>query len=231
MKVQVAAVAAALAMLAVGSVNAWAENDADGAGQLLTRLQQVIERGDPPEYTQLLALSANHSDAALFAEMQLRPGVTRAVIHERERVEIPGALPGDAYRLIADVFEEREDHARVSTWRLDVTRRDPPEGIEWAIADQAEVSSVNDLYRLSLDAGRRFTATNLTLQDEDLQLILAEGSVFVASIDQGFAAVVIVGRGQMLFDPAPEAEKSQVRIFSSATRLNARFDAAFVRIN
>ena len=78
---------------------------------------------------------------------------------------------------------------------------------------------------------RRFTATNLTLQDEDLQLNLTEGAVYVASIDQGFAAIVMIGRGQLLFDPAPDAEKSQVRIFSGAARLNARFDAAFVRIN
>ena len=35
-------------------------------------------------------------------------------------------------------------------------------------------------------------------------------------IDQGITALVMIGRGQMIFDPAPEAEKTQVRIFSAA---------------
>ena len=158
--------------------------------------------------------------------------MTRVVVHERDRVEIPGALPGDAYGLVVDVFEERGDRARILTWRLDVTRRDAPPGdLEWAISDQAEISSVNDLYRLSLDSTKRFTATNLRLRDEDFQLVLAAGSVFVSEIDQGITAVVMIGRGQMIFNPAPEAEKTQLRIFSDADVLDTRFDAAYLRLN
>jgi hypothetical protein len=231
MTVRLAPVLAALAMLAGGSVDIRAEGDADGVARLLTRLAQVVERGDPSQYNQLLALSASSAHAKLFAEGELRPGVTRAVIHERERVEIPGGLPGDAYRVVADLFEERGGRARISTWRLDVTRRDPPEGIDWAIADQVELSAVDDLYRLSLDPNKRFTTTGLTLRDEDFQLVLEEGAVYIAAIDQGTAAIVMIGRGQMLFDPAPDAEKSQVRIFTGTVRLNTRFDAAFLRIN
>jgi len=41
-------------------------------------------------------------------------------------------------------------------------------------------------------------------------------SVFISEIDQGTTALVFVGRGQMTFRPAPDREKSQVRIFSGA---------------
>ena len=157
MRVPFAAVAAALAMLAGGPVGVRPRTSPTAWRNCFTRLEQVIQRGDAAEYNQLLALSANRARRDAFARSALRPDVTRAVVHERERIEIAGALPGDAYRLVVDVFEEREDRARISTWRLDVTRRDAPEGIEWAITDQDEISSVNDLYRLSLDSTRSDT--------------------------------------------------------------------------
>jgi peptidase M1-like protein len=232
MRVSLAAVAAALALTASGSAVVRAQGEPEGIPQLLARLEQVIRAGDSSDYTRLLALSANRDDALAFAGMALQSGVTRAVVHERERAEIPGALPGDAYGLVVDIFEERGDRARILTWRLDVTRRDAPAGdLEWAISDQAEISSVHDLYRLSLDSSKRFTATNLRLRDEDFQLVLADGSVFVSEVDQGVTAVVMIGRGQMIFNPAPEGEKTQLRIFSDADVLDARFDAAYFRIN
>jgi len=232
MRVSIAAVAAALALTATGPASLRAQGELDGIALLLSRLEQVIQLGSTPEYSKLLALSASRGEATLFAGAQLRSGVTRVVVHERDRVEIPGALPGDAYGLVVDVFEERGDRARIVTWRLDVTRRDAPEGdLEWAISDQAEISSVNDLYRLSLDSTKRYTATNLRLRDEDFQLVLADGSIFVSEIDQGMTAVVMIGRGQMIFNPAPDAEKTQLRIFSGADVLDTSFDAAYLRIN
>src|SRR6187549_3893911 len=153
MRVSIAAVAAALALTATGPASLRAQGEPDGIALLLSRLEQVIQLGSTPEYLKLLALSASRAEAILFAGTELRSGVTRVVVHERDRFEIPGALPGDAYGLVVDVFEERGDRARILTWRLDVTRRDAPEGdLEWAISDQAEISSVNDLYRLSLDS-------------------------------------------------------------------------------
>ena len=102
---------------------------------------------------------------------------------------------------------------------------------EWLIADQGRLSSVEDLYRLSLNPAKQFTAHNLEFRDEDLKLTLADGSVFVADTDQGTTALVLVGRGDMSFHPAPETEKSQVKIFSGADGIDTRFDAAYLRIN
>ena len=66
---------------------------------------------------------------------------------------------------------------------------------EWTIADQERLSSVENLYRLSLNATKAFTARNLKISAEDLDLTLPEGSVFVGDIDHGVTAVVLIGRG------------------------------------
>ena len=91
---------------------------------------------------------------------------------------------------------------------------------------------MENLYRLSLNPAKQFTARNFDFNDEDLTLRLIEGSVFVSEIDQGTTALVLVGRGEMTFRPAPDREKTQVRIFSGgAESIATPFDAAYIRIN
>ena len=54
--------------------------------------------------------------------------------------------------------------------------------------------------------------------------------VFTVDTDQGVTGLVLTGRGEMRFEPAPETEKGQVRIFAGDTKIETRFDAAFVRV-
>jgi aminopeptidase N len=75
---------------------------------------------------------------------------------------------------------------------------------------------------------RQFAARDFRVQAEDLELTLADGSVFPVDTAGGVAALVLLGRGVMRFSPAPESEKTQVRVFSGAAALESRFDAAFV---
>ena len=81
------------------------------------------------------------------------PGATRVVLQERDREPLRGARPGNGYRLMVDVFAEFGARARIATWRLDVKRTgEAGTEREWAIADQERMSSVENLYRLSLNA-------------------------------------------------------------------------------
>src|SRR5262249_23103271 len=47
----------------------------------------------------------------------------------------------------------------------------------------------------------------------------------------GVTAAVLLGRGNMRFHPAPDTEKSQVKIFSGSQTLDTPFEAAFIRLN
>src|SRR5262249_11076226 len=199
------------------------------ARELLQRTEQIVQAGAPTSYSALLADSADRERARSFAEFELAPGLTRAVIQERDRAPLAGALPGNGYQLIVDVFTEAGNRARVATWRLDLKRtRDDP---TWRIADQEQITSVEGLYRLSLNPAKQYDAHNLKLLGEDMELTLPTGAVFVADTDQGTTALVLLGRGQMRFDPRPQTEKGQVKIFCGKETLESAFDAAFVRIN
>ena len=78
---------------------------------------------------------------------------------------------------MVDVFAEFGQRARAATWlaRHQAHRPTPARSREWAIVEEEELSSVENLYRLSVNTTKQFTARNLKISAEDLDLTLVEG--------------------------------------------------------
>jgi hypothetical protein len=206
---------------------------ADGVTALLRRFEQSVQNADTAAHQALLADSADRARSAEFASTEIVPGATRVVIQERDRQPLPGTLPDNGYRVMVDAFAEYGGRARVATWVLDVKRVGAAGAgaEEWAIAGEERVSSVENLYRLVLTATKQFTAHDLRISVEDLDLTLPDGSVFVVEIDQGVTGMVLLGNGSLRFRPTPETEQGQVKIFCGSETLEARFDGLFLRVN
>ena len=207
---------------------------ADGIEPLLQRLAQVIEAGEASDYLSLVTSSADRSQALAFANDEIPPGVTRAVALERFRTALADAPEGAGYRLMVEVFIEQGPRARLATWQLDVRRADLDSTTgdqPWQIADQQVLDTVDGLYRLALNPTKQYDARNLVVLGEDLELTLVEGVVFVAETDNGITALVLRGRGEMTFSPAPAAERGQVEIFSGNETLETSFRDAFIRLS
>jgi hypothetical protein len=206
----------------------------DGIAALLTRLEQALRTSDGDAYLGLLSQSADRQRAAQFASQSFPRGVTRAVVRERDRTELAGTLPGDGFELLLEVFLESGSRARLVTWRVNVRRRGgptPAAGDEWGIAEQEAMTALTGLYRLSLNPTKEFAAKDLVINAEDFQLTLDTGTVFVAEAEGNTTALVVLGRGEMTFTPAPKVERGQVRLLTGAETLTTPFDAAFLRVN
>ena len=206
--------------------------EADGVRLLLARIERILQTGDGPGFMSALADSADKNRARDFIGSELLPGARRAVVQERDRQGLAGTLPGNGFRLIVDTFADYGTRARAATWRLDVKRTgDPGTDREWTIADEERLSTVDNLYRVTLNGAKAFTARNLKIAAEDLDLTLPDGAVYVGEIDLGVTALVLLGRGTLDFHPASETERGQVKIFCGNPTLNTAFDAAFIRVN
>jgi hypothetical protein len=219
-----------VAVVLCAAVSARAQDD-EGVRLLLGRVERVVRTADTSAYFALLSAGSNLDRARDFAGTELMPGVTRSVLQERDRA----ALGGDSssgYRLMVDVMAEFGSRARIATWRLDVKRTGAAGAEnEWTIADAERISSVESIYRVSLNGAKQYAARDLKIAAEDLDLRLEEGSMFVAEIDGGVTAVVLLGKGTVNFHPSPATEKGQVKIFCGSETLETRFDAAYLRVN
>jgi hypothetical protein len=207
--------------------------DADGISKLLTALERAIVQGDPREYAALFLRS--EPSAGEVPQLLAAPesGITRAAVRERDRVPLPDGPDGTGFRLIVEVLREYGPRATVAMWRLDVRRGAAgadPRRQEWLIADQQQLSLVDGLHRLALNPEVQYGVRNLVVRSEDLTLALPSGVAFMAEADGQTTALVLLGRGEMTFAPAPPAEREQVRLFSGEETLRATFDAAFIRI-
>jgi hypothetical protein len=198
----------------------------DSIGLFLLQLEGALRAGDPTRFLELVAQASLNARAAEFSRFEIQPGATRAVIQERDRQALAGPA-GSRYRLMLDTFTEFGNRGRIAAWRLDIERI----ADDWRIVDQERLTSLEHLYRLSLDGAKQFEARHVTIGAEDLDLLLETGSVFVADTYAGATGLVFVGRGEMRFHPRPETEQGQVRIFSGSETLVTRFDALLLRIN
>jgi len=206
---------------ALAAQNAPAE---DAVRALVTRLEHTSSTGDRAAVLALGIAGESTPGLVEFAALS-HPVATRFIIKERDRSAI-----GDASeRLLLEVFIQRGNEARISTWRMDVSRL-PDAPAAWTIAEVERLSVISGLYRLELDSTKQFEIKNLVVRGPDLTLDIPKGTAFVAEIPDGPTAVVLIGRGRMRFSPADSAEQTQLRIFAGDPAFEAEFDSAFVRV-
>ena len=72
-------------------------------------------------------------------------------------------------------------------------------GDSWGIFRQQLVSSVDDLFRLTMNTVKQHDVTKLEITSEDLLLTLAEGTVFTVETDRGLTGLVLMGRATCAF--------------------------------
>ncbi len=202
---------------------------AGGYGALIDALEAAVLSGDPGAYVALASPSADRAAAARFAGRHVRPGVDRVTATPRVETPLDDHPEGGGYRVMVELFIESGPRGKLETWQLDVVREGADR--EWRIADQDAVDSIDNLRHLRITPTTQYIADDLVVTSEDLTLTLAEGSAFVAEIEDGVTGLVLLGDGVMRFAPQPEAERGQVRIFSGRETLEAEFETAFVRVH
>ncbi len=199
---------------------------------LLQGVEASVSTMDREAWLALVSPNADASRASSFFDGIVPTGVTRAVVRERDRMELAGALPGEGYRLLVDVFTESGPRGAITTWRIDIKRpRESTERQPWRVIDQERLSSIEGLHRLALSADKQFAVRDLVVSSVDFELRLATGDAFVAETIEGTTALVLLGDGVMKFTPKPAEERGQVRIFAGTDTLESPFSAAFVRMN
>jgi hypothetical protein len=202
---------------------------ADPIASLLRNVERAMNSGDRAafgSYFDVAPVLVQGYIADLFI-----PGAIRSVIKERDRGPLEAVPEGQGYRVVVEFFVETPGRARLLTASLDLRR--PPDGNEasWRIVSADGLTSVQGIYKLRLQANVQYVARNFEIAAEDFTLALSEGNVFLVECDDGVTGLVMMGRGEMRFSPAPAAEKGQLRLFSGTDALATPFEYAFVRLN
>ena len=205
---------------------------ADGPAVLLNHLEQLLQKSDRDGFPSLLSPGdVTGEDAEQATDDLFAYEATHAVVRERDREALTGALPGDGFRLVVDIMTETEARARVMTVRVDVRRPRGGDVNSWRIVGIMRLTLVQGLFRLKLDTARQYIAREFTITAQDVRFVLHTGYIFQVTSAEGVTGLVLLGRGEMQFSPPSETEKGQIRIFGGSDSLTALFGSAFVRLH
>ena len=196
-----------LACLCASAVPLYAQAPAaDPVDTLLRRVERVLNAGDRSALRPLFADTVPEAITQRHAGDLFTNGAIRTALFERDRGALEGVPEGDGYRLVVEFFIETAGRARVLTAGVYV--RSPAGGAlaSWRIVNIEGVSWVEGLYRLRLNAAAAMTARDLNVTSEDVVISLQEGTVFLVECDEGVTGLVLIGRGEMRFSPAPAME-------------------------
>ena len=204
----------------------------DGIELVIARLATLLQTGDSAGFASLVGSGASSEQVEQFAADLFRPGIRRAMVHERDRAPLDGAAPGTGYQLVIELFTETEGQARIGTALLDVRRPTGGDANAWRITGAQGLTGVEGLFRLRVNASTpHFATRGLTITAIDLLITLEEGSVYLVESEAGVTGLVLLGRGLIRFTPGSPTEQGQLRIFAGAASLDARFDSAFIRLH
>ncbi|MDQ3171974.1 MAG: hypothetical protein M3Q55_17730 [Acidobacteriota bacterium] len=220
MRFRLAAAMLVAAAILTGPARAAAQT-ADGISDLVLRLEAALAAGDAERFKATIT-GDDPAETAQFAAL-MRGARSHAVVRERDRN--PGDT-ADTAALLFDTFVQRGQEGQLTTWSANAAR----ESGVWRFTSLRQLASVDGLYRLSLGA-KQFAVRNLTLTSTDFTLRMASGAAFIAEAAGGTTAIVLRGKGELLFTPSDEAERAQLRIFDGEPVLRAGFTEAFVRLH
>jgi hypothetical protein len=195
----------------------------DPVARLVATIESAIRAGDAATLRGLAAPGVDRVRLSEFVGAMTQVRVSELSLKERDRA----ALNNGGQRLLIEILTVAEGEGHVWTWRIDAVPRRGTDA--WMIADLERLTEIDGLYRLSLDPSVEWEVRNAVVSAPDLTLTMTSGYAFEARVPSGPTAIVFVGRGQLDFAPAPEAERGQVRIFCGAQALRTGFSTAFIR--
>ncbi|HEX6464333.1 MAG TPA: M1 family aminopeptidase, partial [Vicinamibacterales bacterium] len=196
----------------------------DGVTRLVYGIEQAIRAGDSTAFDALIAPGRRSPQLDDFSRSLILPHPSSVTVKERDRA---ATGPGRG-RLMLEIFSEHDHEATVTSWRVDVTHSSDD---AWAVTDAERLTTINGLYRLSLDTSVEYAVHDLVISAPDFAITVPSGHAFAASTPDGPTAYVVLGRGRVTLAPAPEAERGQLRLFSGDEVFRSDVNSVFIRLN
>jgi hypothetical protein len=209
-----------ISVLSIGPMAASAAQ-AEAIPAFVERLQTLLRAGDRAAFALLLEPEIRESvedrlrtyfDALRMTGVSLRTA----------GVQTPADGPARAF---VQAFFENPYAAAIEAWSLTLACRDGA----WSVASLDVPGNPTRLYKLSLPAERAFKARRVEVRHVDIRISFEEAAVFYDNIPDLETALIVVGRGKVVFSPSDANEKHQMDLLFKRDRLEDEIDSLYVR--
>ncbi len=194
---------------------------AETVAAFVDRFQSLLRSGDREAYLQAFEPGLRAAEAArisLFWDELRMSSVTLRTAGVR-------AAAAGPTRLFVQAFFESEHVAAIEAWTITLIRR----GSAWSVASLDVPGNLTRLYKVGLSADRTERARRVEVRHADIEIVMEDAAVFFDTIPDIETALVVVGRGRVLFSPSDANERHQLELRFKKDRLDVEIETLFVR--
>jgi len=179
-----------------------------GEGNLAAYLDQFAPELRPAERARLGIVF----DDLAMTGVALRPaGIQRPA----------GGLP----RVFVQAFFENDHSAVIESWTLALESR----GEAWSVARLDVTGSLTRLYKVRVPAERAVRARRVEVGHADIRFTFTDAAVFYDNLPAVETALVVVGRGKVVFTPSDANERHQLELLYKRDRIEDEVESLFIR--
>jgi hypothetical protein len=128
-------------------------------------------------------------------------------------------------RAFLQAFFENAFSAALQSWTLTLERREGG----WAVVGLDALGTLTRLYKIRIPAERAERARRVEVTHADIRFTFADASVFYDNIPGLETALVVVGRGKVVFTPADPNERHQLELLYRKDRIEDDVDSLYIR--
>ncbi|NTU51397.1 MAG: hypothetical protein HGA94_03040, partial [Candidatus Aminicenantes bacterium] len=187
----------------------------------VTRLQDLLRGGDLDAYLGLFEPELRVTERARQA-LYLDDLRMSSVSLRTAGVQVPAEGPA---RVFVQAFYENDQGAVIASWTLTLVRREAT----WSVTASAVQGSPTRLYKIGIPSERVERARRIEVSHVDIRLTFDDAAVFYDNIADLETALVIVGRGKVVFTPSDANEKHQMELLYKKDRLEDDVDSLYIR--
>jgi len=192
-------------------------------GAFADRIRELLQGGDVPAYLQEFAPDIRAAEgarlAAFFDDLKMTNVSLRLA-------GIQSAEAG-AGRVFLQAFFENAFAAIIESWTLAIERREAG----WVVVRLEVTGSMIRMCKVLIPAERAERARRVEVTHADVRFTFTAAAVFYDNIPDSDTALVIVGRGKVVFTPSDANERHQLELIYKKNRIEADIDFLYARLS
>jgi len=207
-----------LSLLAAGLPVEGADQSLD---EFLTGFQKALEAKDFESFLSCFAPEIRERERAILADYFGTFSMDTVMLVRVQQPEVAGP----SATIFFQALFQNDFSGMFETWMLDVVRTENG----WQVAGRTTTGAIEHLYKVRIPSGRAVRAASVEVGHVDIQIAFEDALVFYDNIPHLETALLIIGRGRVLYAPSDPVEKHQLELFYKKDVIQDKLGFLFLR--
>ncbi len=188
---------------------------------LISQVQNSLEGGDLDAYLAAFAPDFRATERIRIESFFNEFGMKAAKLKLAGRRSRPDGIS----RLFFQAFFENSFSAIIENWHLTAALNEN----RWEVTDLEATGNFRTLYKIGIPSGRSEKVRSVEITHRDIRISFRNPAVFYDNIPGMETALIVVGKGTVLFTPSDPIEKHQLELLYRKKYLEDTIDYVFIR--